>query len=60
MDKFKIPHGGKDENSINRTIRWRGPIYDKLMELTEKHNASFNRIVNDAVQFALDRLDEEV
>ncbi|MCL2370236.1 MAG: hypothetical protein FWC80_03300 [Firmicutes bacterium] len=58
MDKFQIPRGGKDEDSINRTIRWRGNIYDMLMELSDKHKVSFNRLVNDAVQFALERLDE--
>lgn len=59
MDKFKIPYGGKDNDSINRTIRWRGNIYDKLMELSEKHHVSFNRLVNECVQFALEHLDED-
>jgi len=59
MDKFVIPNAGKDEDSINRTIRWRGYIYDRLMELSEKHKVSFNRLVNDAVKFALDRIEDD-
>ena len=59
MDKFHITRGGKDEDSINRTIRWRGLIYDRIMLLSEKYKVSFNRLVNDAVQFALDRLEDD-
>jgi len=59
MDKFRISKEGQDKDSINRTIRFRGTIYDKLMTLTDKTKVSFNRLVNEALQFALDRLDEE-
>jgi len=59
MDKFYIPHGGKDNNSINRTIRWQAEIYDKLMDISDKNKVSFNRLVNECVRFALERIDEE-
>jgi len=59
MDLFKIPEKGKDNDSINRTIRFRGPIYDKLMEIVEKRKISFNYLVNEALLFALERLDTE-
>lgn len=57
MEKFKIPLSGKDNDSINRTIRWQGAIYEQLMDIVDKYNVSFNRLVNEAVRFALDNLD---
>jgi len=59
MDKFLIHKGSRGKDTISRTIRWNGDIYDRLMELSDKNNVSFNRIVNDAVRFALDRLDDD-
>ena len=59
MDKFRITKEGQDKDSINRTIRFRGSTYDKLMTLVDKTNISFNRLVNEAIQFALDRLEED-
>ena len=59
MDKFRIPGKGKDSDSINRTIRFRGQIYDKLMEIVEKRKIPFNYLVNEALSFALERLEEE-
>ena len=58
MDKFIIPEKAPDKESINRTIRWRGVIYDKLMEITEKHKISFNQLVNEMCKFALERFDK--
>lgn len=59
MDKFQIPFGGKDNDSINRTIRWYGPTYDRLMEIVGTHKVSFNRLVNECVKFALDNMNED-
>jgi len=59
MDYFRIPEKGKDNDSINRTIRFRGQIYDKLMEIVEKRKISFNYLVNEALLFALNRLDDK-
>ena len=58
-NKFKIPFGGKDNDSINRTIRWQGSVYDRLMDIVDTHKVSFNRLVNECVMFALDRIDTE-
>ena len=57
MDLFRIPDKGKDTASINRTIRFRGEIYDKIMDIVEKKKVSFNYLVNEALVFALDRLE---
>ena len=59
MDSFRIPEKGQDKDSINRTIRFRGSIYDKLMEIVETRKISFNYLVNEALSFALNRLDEK-
>ncbi len=59
MDKFRIPRGGKDSDSINRTIRWQGDIYERLMDIVNTNKVSFNRLVNEAVLFALDRREED-
>ena len=58
-DVFRIPEKGQDKDSINRTIRFRGPLYDRLMEITEARKISFNYLVNEALSFALDRLEEK-
>jgi len=59
MDLFRIPEKGKDNDSVNRTIRFRGPVYDKRMEIVDKRKISFNFLVNEALLFALERLEGE-
>ena len=58
MDIFHIPEKGKDNDSVNRTIRFRGQIYDKLMDIVDQRKISFNFLVNEALSFALERLDD--
>ena len=60
MDKFRLPQKGREKDTMNRTVRFSGDNYDRLMGLVERHEGlSFNRLVNDAVQFALDRIEDE-
>ena len=59
MDFFRIPEKGKDKDSINRTIRFRGDVYDKLMDIVEKRKISFNYLVNEALLYALNRIENE-
>ena len=59
MEKFKI---NKDEvkiSSINRTIRIKPESFEKLMELSEKNNISFNKVINQCIEFALNNLEED-
>lgn len=59
MDKFVIKQDAEKISSINRTIRLRPECFDKLMELSEKHHISFNRVVNQCIEYALENLSEE-
>ncbi len=59
MEKFKI---NKDEvkiSSINRTIRIKPESFAKLMDLSEKNNISFNKVINQCIEFALNNLEED-
>ncbi len=59
MEKFKI---NKDEvkiSSINRTIRIKPENFEKLMDLSEKNNISFNKVINQCIEFALNNLEED-
>ena len=58
MKEFFIPPRGKDPNSVSHTIRWQSKVYDALMELSYKHNVSFNRLVNACVEYALNNMAE--
>ena len=58
MDKFVINTKNDKINSINRTIRIKPEVFDKLMELSEQAGVSFNKLVNQCIEFALERLDE--
>ena len=58
MDKFRLPDKGQERDTMNRTVRFSGANYDRLMACVEKHGVSFNRLVNECVAFALARLDE--
>ncbi len=59
MEKFVINKESEKIASINRTIRIKPEHFDKLMELSEKHKLSFNKIVNQCIEYALKNLDEE-
>ena len=59
MEKFNI---NKDEvkiSSINRTIRIKPESFEKLMDLSEKNNISFNKVINQCIEFALNNLEED-
>lgn len=56
MDYFEVTKKDKKINSINRTIRMEPDQFDKLMELSEKHGVSFNKVVNQCIEFALSHM----
>lgn len=58
MDKFVINTQNDKINSINRTIRMKPEVFDKLMELSEHTGVSFNKVVNQCIEYALHHLDE--
>ncbi|MEG2380173.1 MAG: ribbon-helix-helix domain-containing protein [Oscillospiraceae bacterium] len=58
MDKLIIKKDEEKISSINRTIRIKPECFDKLMEISEKTGVSFNKIVNQCLEYALKNLEE--
>lgn len=56
MGKLVIKSDVDAIKSINRTIK--PECFDKLMELAEKHNISFNKVVCQCLDYALENLEE--
>lgn len=48
----------KSNDTITRTIRMNGKTYDKITELAEKNELSFNSVINQIIEYGLDNLDE--
>ena len=59
MEKFVVKKEEDKISSINRTIRLKPEYFDKLSELSEKNNISFNKVVNQCIEYALKNLSEE-
>lgn len=45
-------------SSINRTIRFKAEYFEKLILLSEKTGVSFNKLVNQCLDYALGNLEE--
>lgn len=58
MDKLKIVKEQKGNDTITRTIRISGTTFDKINELAEKNDISFNSVINQIIDFGLKNLDE--
>ena len=55
---FQIKQPEKIRQSINRTIRFRPEMFERLTELAEENKISFNFLVCQCVQYALDNLEK--
>ena len=58
IEKLKIVNSLKRDDTITRTIRISGKTFDKISELAEKNNISFNSVVNQIIEFGLENLAE--
>ncbi len=58
MGKLEIVVASKTKDSITRTIRMSGASYDKIAEIAEKKNISFNNVVNQLIEYGLKNLKE--
>lgn len=54
--KFEIKKKANCKDSIVRTIRFDGNIYDKLVQLAEDNNVTFNNVVNQILEYFLNNL----
>ena len=59
MEKLIIKKKQKSSDTITRTIRFSGSAYDKITDLAEEENVSFNYIVNQIIEYGLKVLDEQ-
>ena len=58
MKKLKIEKPSKSNDTITRTIRISGKNFDKITELAEINNTSFNSVVNQIIEFGLNNLED--
>lgn len=58
MGKLKIVKEQKGNNTVTRTIRISGTAFDKIFELAEKNDISFNSVVNQIIEFGLKNIEE--
>ena len=59
MDKFIIDASEKKMSSVSRTIRIKEETFDRINEINLKTGVSFNKIVNQCIEYALERYEEE-
>lgn len=58
MKKLKIVKSKKSNDTITRTIRISGKTFDKINELAEKNELSFNSVINQIIEYGLEDLEE--
>lgn len=58
MSKLKITKNTKTNDTITRTIRINGSTFDKIAELAEKNNLSFNSVINQIIEYGLSNLED--
>ena len=57
MEKLKIVNSLKRDDTITRTIRISGKTFDKINELADKNDISFNCVINQIIEFGLKNID---
>lgn len=58
--KFKIePQLPKVEPSLNKTLRLKENLINQIQDIADKNNISFNYLVSQMLQYALDNLEEK-
>ncbi len=55
---FQIKQPEKIQKSINRTLRFQIETFDQLEALAEKHNISFNFLVQQCIRYSLEHLEK--
>ena len=58
MEELKIVKEQKGNDTVTRTIRISGTTFDKISELAEKNEISFNSVINQIIEFGLNNLEE--
>ena len=58
MEKFKIIKPKRNNDTITRTIRMNGTTFDKITDLADKHEVSFNYLVNQLIEYGLSNIED--
>lgn len=58
MKPFKIDTEDEKLSTISRTIRMKAETFDRINELNQKTGVSFNKIVNQCIEYALKNYEE--
>ena len=58
MKPFKINTEEEKLSSVSRTIRMKAETFEKINELNLKTGVSFNKIVNQCIEYALANYDQ--
>ena len=58
MGKLKIEKSSKANDTVTRTIRISGKTFDKINELAEKNELSFNGVINQIIEYGLSNLED--
>lgn len=58
MEKLKIQKSAKTNDSVTRTIRISGTTFDKISQLADENEVSFNCVINQIIEFGLKNLKE--
>ena len=59
MEAFTIKTEEEKLSSISRTIRMKAETFDRINELNMLTGVSFNKIVNQCIEYALDNYKDE-
>ncbi|MFI3254942.1 MAG: hypothetical protein R3Y63_11510 [Eubacteriales bacterium] len=59
MEPFKLEKDADKISSINRTIRMKPEIFEKITILSEESGISFNKIANQCLEYALDNMEKK-
>ena len=60
MEGFRIDTSDEKISSVSRTIRIKAETFDKINEINMKTGVSFNKIVNQFIEYALKNYEEEL
>lgn len=59
MENFVIDTSERKISSISRTIRIKEETFDRINEINRKTGVSFNKIVNQCIEYALAHYEEQ-
>ncbi len=59
MEPFKIDTKDERLSTVSRMIRMKAEMFDQINELNMKTGVSFNKIVNQCIEYALANMPDE-